>query len=80
VRWISSNGGPLVAVPEVVLPEWLGADNDEEDGSDSDYDRASEVDGYAGFITVAGKQALVLGADHLLRSFVGPGPASCRRR
>ena len=29
VEWIESGGGPLIAVPETVLPFWAGADGDE---------------------------------------------------
>ncbi|KAA0909623.1 immunity 21 family protein [Streptomyces apricus] len=60
VEWVESGGGPLIAVPEVVLPFWTGADGDE---LASDYDRACEVDGFAGLLPVGNTAALVLGDD-----------------
>ncbi|GHB27163.1 hypothetical protein GCM10010377_16430 [Streptomyces viridiviolaceus] len=39
---IESGGGPLMAVPEAVLPFWTGADGEE---TASDHDPACEVDG-----------------------------------
>jgi hypothetical protein len=60
VEWVESGGGPLIAVPEVVLPFWTGADGDE---LAPDYDRACEVDGSAGLLPVGNATALVLGDD-----------------
>ena len=68
VEWVESGGGPLVAVPETVLPFWTGADGEE---TASDYDRACEVDGLVGLLPPASghrpdsSQQLVL-ADHTL--------------
>ncbi|MDX2820352.1 hypothetical protein Sipo8835_23370 [Streptomyces ipomoeae] len=58
VRWVESSGGPLIAIPEAVLPFWAGADGDE---TSSDYDRACHVDGPAGLLPVGDTRALVLG-------------------
>ncbi|EGX58695.1 hypothetical protein SZN_16295 [Streptomyces zinciresistens K42] len=60
VEWIESGGGPLIAVPETVLPFWAGADGDE---TASDYDRACEIDGAVGLLPVGDSAALVLGDD-----------------
>lgn len=60
VEWVESGGGPLIAVPEVVLPFWAGADGDE---MSSDYDRACEVEGYIGLVPVGDTRALVLGDE-----------------
>ncbi|MEV0173818.1 immunity 21 family protein [Streptomyces sp. NPDC050803] len=60
VRWVESGGGPLIAVPETVLPFWAGADGDE---TASDYDRACEVDGHVGLLPVGDSTALVLGDE-----------------
>ncbi|MGV9456691.1 immunity 21 family protein [Streptomyces sp. NPDC003635] len=60
VRWVESGGGPLIAVPETVLPFWAGADGDE---TASDYDRACEIDGPAGLLPVGDSAALVLGDE-----------------
>ncbi|MER5212017.1 immunity 21 family protein [Streptomyces sp. NPDC002838] len=60
VEWVESGGGPLIAVPETVLPFWAGADGDE---TASDYDRACEVDGFIGLLPVGDSAALVLGDE-----------------
>ena len=60
VEWVESGGGPLIAVPETVLPFWAGADGEE---NASDYDRACEVDGFVGLLPVGDSAALVLGDE-----------------
>ncbi|MEU1851169.1 immunity 21 family protein [Streptomyces sp. NPDC019990] len=60
VEWVESGGGPLIAVPETVLPFWAGADGEE---TSSDYDRACEVDGHVGLLPVGDSTALVLGDE-----------------
>ncbi|MFS8200068.1 immunity 21 family protein [Streptomyces sp. CWNU-52B] len=60
VEWVESGGGPLIAIPEGVLPFWTGADGDE---LASDYDRACEVEGYVGLLPVGNVTALVLGDE-----------------
>ncbi|MGP4049172.1 immunity 21 family protein [Streptomyces sp. 2A115] len=60
VEWVESGGGPLIAIPEVVLPFWTGADGVE---LASDYDRACEVEGFIGLLPVGNTTALVLGDD-----------------
>lgn len=60
VRWVGSSGGPLIALPEAVLPFWAGADGDE---TSSDHDRACEVDGPVGLLPVGDTRALVLGDE-----------------
>ncbi|MEU3950002.1 immunity 21 family protein [Streptomyces sp. NPDC029526] len=59
-HWVESGGGPLVAVPEAVLPFWTGADGEE---AASDYDRACEVDDSVGLLPVGDGAALVLGDE-----------------
>lgn len=60
VRWVESGGGPLIAVPEAVLPFWSGADGDE---TSSDYDRACDLDGHVGLLPVGDTRALVFGRE-----------------
>ncbi|MGW0762139.1 immunity 21 family protein [Streptomyces sp. NPDC002814] len=67
VEWVESGGGPLIAVPETVLPFWAGADGDE---TASDYDRACEVDGFVGLLPVGDSAALVLGDEPALTTFL----------
>ncbi|MDQ0989610.1 immunity 21 family protein [Streptomyces sp. V3I7] len=67
VEWVESGGGPLIAVPEAVLPFWAGADGED---LDTDYDRACEVDGYVGLLPVGDSAALVLGDEPASTSFL----------
>ncbi|MDL5200212.1 immunity 21 family protein [Streptomyces sp. ALI-76-A] len=67
VEWVESGGGPLIAVPETVLPFWAGADGDE---IASDYDRACEVDGTVGLLPVGDSAALVLGDEPASTAFL----------
>ncbi|PZT70031.1 hypothetical protein DN402_29640 [Streptomyces sp. SW4] len=67
VEWVESGGGPLVAVPETVLPFWTGADGEE---TASDYDRACEVDGHVGLLPVGDATALVLGDEPAATAFL----------
>ncbi|WP_328556840.1 MULTISPECIES: immunity 21 family protein [unclassified Streptomyces] len=60
VQWVESGGGPLIAIPEVVLPFWSGADGDD---MSCDYDRACDVEGFVGLLPVGDTRALVLGDD-----------------
>lgn len=60
MQWVESGGGPLIAIPETVLPFWSGADGDD---MSCDYDRACDVDGYIGLLPVGDTRALVLGDD-----------------
>ncbi|MET7294629.1 immunity 21 family protein [Streptomyces griseoloalbus] len=67
VEWVESGGGPLIAVPETVLPFWTGADGEE---TASDYDRACEVDGLVGLLPVGDSTALVLGGEPAATAFL----------
>ncbi|MDG9715712.1 immunity 21 family protein [Streptomyces sp. DH24] len=67
VEWVDSGGGPLVAVPETVLPFWTGADGEE---TASDYDRACEVDGHVGLLPVGDCTALVFGDEPASTAFL----------
>jgi hypothetical protein len=67
VEWVQSGGGPLIAVPETVLPFWTGADGEE---NASDYDRACEIDGYLGLLPVGDSAALVLGDQPASTAFL----------
>ncbi|GAA3501502.1 immunity 21 family protein [Streptomyces prasinosporus] len=67
VEWVESGGGPLVAVPETVLPFWTGADGEE---TASDYDRACEAGGPVGLLPVGDSAALVLGDEPAATAFL----------
>ncbi|MGW5478473.1 Imm21 family immunity protein [Streptomyces sp. NPDC004008] len=64
LTWVKSMGGPLIVVPESSLSEWSGCTDDgsvlgDADGRD-DYDRACEVEDWAGVITVGAGPATAL--------------------
>ncbi|MCX5137722.1 immunity 21 family protein [Streptomyces sp. NPDC060011] len=67
VEWVESGGGPLIAIPEAVLPFWSGADGDE---MSSDYDRACDVEGFIGLVPVGDSRALVLGDEPASTSYL----------
>ncbi|WP_431676093.1 Imm21 family immunity protein [Kitasatospora sp. KL5] len=58
-EWVSSGGGPLIAMPQAVLQSWHGCDF-ESTSTDDDYGRACEVDDHVGVIPVGPAGALVL--------------------
>ncbi|MET9554556.1 Imm21 family immunity protein [Streptomyces sp. NPDC006645] len=64
LAWVSSMGGPLIVVPESCIGAWGGCTEDGsvlgEDGGRDDYDRACEVDDWAGVIAGRAKAATVL--------------------
>ncbi|MFD7873648.1 Imm21 family immunity protein [Streptomyces sp. NPDC059766] len=62
--WVRSMGGPLIVVPESSVNAWGGCTKDgsvlgDADGRD-DYDRACEVEAWAGVITAGAEAATVL--------------------
>ncbi|MGA5181773.1 Imm21 family immunity protein [Streptomyces pseudogriseolus] len=64
VVWVRSMGGPLIVVPESSVTAWGGCTEDgsvlgDADGRD-DYDRACEVEDWAGVIAVGAGAATVL--------------------
>jgi hypothetical protein len=76
VRWVESAAGPLIAVPEAVLPFWAGADGDE---TSSDHDRACDLPGHAGLLPVGDTRALVLGGEPAATAYL-PGHGLFVRR
>ncbi|MER6012435.1 immunity 21 family protein [Streptomyces bluensis] len=66
-QWVESGGGPLIAVPEVVLPFWTGASGGE---MSSDYDRACDINGSIGLLPVGDTRALVLGDEPASTAFL----------
>jgi immunity protein 21 of polymorphic toxin system len=78
LRWLESNGGPLLLVPGERLPSWEGteppADGRQidaqfrwngQDAPATDYDRACDVKGWLGLLDVGAGQAIVLGGEPL---------------
>jgi hypothetical protein len=73
LRWISSEGGPLILIDRAHLGFWEG-DKDVWDGEPSssgeattfdDYDRACQVNEYVGLIPVGMGEGLILGDEPL---------------
>ncbi|MFH9740992.1 Imm21 family immunity protein [Streptomyces roseolus] len=56
--WVESMGGPLIVIPVSMVDEWHGCTGEGQVIGDGDvrddYDRACEVDGLAGVVTVGG--------------------------
>ncbi|AEB44263.1 immunity 21 family protein [Micromonospora maris] len=70
-RWVSSAGGPLLVAPQSALSLWTGADTT--DGSVEswgDYGRACAVDGYVGVVAIGQRQALVLGDEPAMTTYL----------
>ena len=65
MKWIASEGGPLILMEERLLPSWTGCFS----ADDSDYDRACAVDDYAGVIRAGEGSALVLGDEPCQATF-----------
>lgn len=59
LKWIATNGGPLIIMAKNSLPKWKGIGSSFD--ARSDYDRACEVEDYLGVIEVEDDEALVLG-------------------
>ncbi|MCP2341368.1 Imm21 family immunity protein [Actinomadura rupiterrae] len=73
MTWVSSAGGPLLVAPRTALDRWQGVTDD--DGpveTWGDYGRACSVEGYIGTVPIGDEQALVLGEDPALTTFL-PG-------
>lgn len=64
--WVASGGGPLLVLPDTLLPYWGGADPPEEalvpraGNSATDYDRACQVHGHIGVLEIGPGKGLVL--------------------
>nr|WP_063818136.1 Imm21 family immunity protein [Herbidospora sakaeratensis] len=71
--WVSSLGGPLIAIPESACRHWNGGRLMNRFDDEGDYRRACDVNGYIGLIDVGPAKALVLGDDPADTTFL---PAS----
>ncbi|GIH99584.1 Imm21 family immunity protein [Planobispora takensis] len=69
--WVESGGGPLIAVPGSELDTWAGADdNDGPVETRGDYGRACAVEGFIGLVAVGAQQALVLGDEPAMTTYL----------
>jgi hypothetical protein len=67
--WVE--GGPLIVVPESQLPRWGGGITDESPGvPGDDYERACSVRGLIGLLDVGERQALVLGDEPAMTTYL----------
>ncbi|WP_083935921.1 Imm21 family immunity protein [Saccharomonospora halophila] len=60
-RWVETEGGPLIGIPESVLEHWSGVFG--ADGGTDDYARACAVRELVGAIDVGGRTALILAGE-----------------
>ncbi len=69
--WVRTAGGPLIAVPKSELNNWAGVgDNEGPVETWGDYGRACAVEGYIGLVTVGAQQALVLGDEPAMTTYL----------
>ncbi|WP_237101776.1 Imm21 family immunity protein [Nonomuraea sp. MG754425] len=69
--WVSTAGGPLIAIPQSGLNRWAGVDdNDGPVETSGDYGRACAVEGYIGAVTVGARQALVFGDEPAMTTYL----------
>ncbi|MER5326765.1 Imm21 family immunity protein [Streptosporangium roseum] len=69
--WVRTAGGPLIAAPKSELDHWAGVDdNDGPVETWGDYGRACAVEGYIGLVTVGAQQALVLGDEPAMTTYL----------
>ena len=75
MNWINSRGGPLLLLPQNLMPYWKGIESpddgreieatfrwDKQAGA-SDYDRACDIQDYTGIIRIGSGEGLVLGEE-----------------
>jgi hypothetical protein len=74
LKWISSEGGPLLLVERSLVSHWQGVSiaqaNGTENGFQTDYDRACSIEDYVGLIAVGTGEALVLGDEPMQTSWL----------
>lgn len=77
LKWISSDGGPLILMERNLVAHWRGnsdASSNERLSKDAyltDYDRACSVGDYLGLIQVASGEALVLDDEPMQTAWLG---------
>jgi hypothetical protein len=76
LKWISSDGGPLILLEESLLSNWGGCfarktgDLDDGEAYRTDYERASAIEDYVGVISVGSGYGLVLGDEPMQTSWL----------
>jgi hypothetical protein len=68
--WVQSAGGPLIAVLKYELNNWAGVGDNDGPVEWGDYGRACATEGYIGLITVGAQQALVLGDEPAMTTYL----------
>jgi hypothetical protein len=70
-KWVSSLGGPLLVAPQSALSLWSGADSTDGPVEDwGDYGRACAIGGYIGAVAIGEQQALVLGDEPAMTTYL----------
>lgn len=67
LKWIASEGGPLVLLSRLALPAWKGIHGE---SGETDYDRACGVEDELGLIAVGEISGLVLGDEPLQTAWI----------
>ena len=78
VKWISSNGGPLILLPTSRAGKWGGASPERVSVGpprSTDYQRACETDQYLGIITIGDLEVLVFGNEPMQTAWIPSGQA-----
>lgn len=77
LRWLDTDAGALMLLPAKLKPLWSGIEPPKDgrvieahfrwnpDGTATDYDRACDIDDYAGLVSVGPGAGIVLGQDNL---------------
>jgi hypothetical protein len=66
LKWISSEGGPLILLEHRLISSWGGAFAPQDE---TDYDRACAIEDYVGLISVGPGYGLVLGDEPMQTSW-----------
>lgn len=76
IKWISTNGGRFICLPESLLPDWHGFPDEGADPLDTshDYGRACATTGYAEVLAVGDGAGLVFGENELGGVWLGDHP------
>jgi Immunity protein 21 len=69
MRWIESNGGPIIMVPQAALADWSGF-RVKPMSNKSDYDHACEIEDYLGTLVSGDATILVFGDEPLRTTFI----------
>lgn len=74
IKWISSEGGPLILLERNIASYWKGHDGSGTgERLSTDYERACEIEDYLGFLPVGPGEALVLNDEPMQTAWMRLG-------